>query len=287
MSKCRFVPLAEALLAGFGRMSPRLLHRLADASLFVAMPLLEKRARIVRRNLELCFPALDAAQRERLVRDNLRETARGAFDLLRAWYAGDDALADPCDIRGLEHLRAAREQGRGVLLLCSHFTHAELALRLLRKAGVRGRAMVRGGSRCSEELMRRGRSRIVEGVIGKNDVRGAIAALARGELVAYLGDQDARHRHAFAPFFGVQAATFVAAPDIAARGNALLLPLFSWRDVAGTMQLRIGAPWQEQGAEFAARYMRELEAVVREHPAQYLWMHRRFKTRPQGNPSLY
>jgi KDO2-lipid IV(A) lauroyltransferase len=93
------------------------------------------------------------------------------------------------------------------------------------------------------------------------------------------------------PFFGVPASTLTTTPQIVARGRAVMLPFFFHRADDGAYELRIDAPWagwQEGTPEQAAAiYMRELEAFVREHPAQYLWVHRRFKTRPAGAGDPY
>ncbi|MET1022786.1 MAG: lysophospholipid acyltransferase family protein [Pseudoxanthomonas sp.] len=256
-------------------------------------PLLAGRRRIARINLALCFPELDDDAREALVRANTRASVIGLLEMARAWYAPSSALRGIADVQGLEHLEAAHAQGRGVLLLTAHFPHLDLGARLLGEAlGQPLSCMVRrvGGS-CGERMMEAGRRRVFASVIGKKDVRGLLRALARGGLVAYLADQNFTYNSAFVPFFGVQAATLTTTPDLARRAKVALLPYWCQRLSDGRYRVRVDAPWEEASGEdpaaFAARYMRELEAVIRVHPEQYLWWHRRFKTRPEGEPSPY
>jgi len=128
-------------------------------------------------------------------------------------------------------------------------------------------------------------------VIAKKDVRGLLRSLARGGVVAYAADQDFSYQHAFVPFFGVPAATLTAIPALARRGNAVVLPYWFARGDDGRYTLRIEPPWPGwptgDETQDAARYMAELEQAVRRHPDQYLWVHRRFKTRPPGEPDPY
>jgi KDO2-lipid IV(A) lauroyltransferase len=135
------------------------------------------------------------------------------------------------------------------------------------------------------------RRRAFAGTIAKKDVRGLLRTLSQGGVVAYSADQNFTYQNAFVPFFGVPAATLTTTPQIVARGRAVMLPFFFHRDADGVYQLRIDAPWPgwQDGTpeQAAAIYMRELEAFVREHPSQYLWVHRRFKTRPVGEKDVY
>jgi KDO2-lipid IV(A) lauroyltransferase len=241
----------------------------------------------------LCFPGLDGAQRRRLLRENVRATATGALELLRAWYAPAAALGGLAEVEGLEHLRAATASGRGVLLFGGHFTHSELAARLLQEASGQPVHVVvrRNNNRCLEAMFDGARRRAFAGTIAKKDVRGLLRTLSQGGVVAYSADQNFTYQNAFVPFFGVAAATLTATPDLARRGRAAVLPFWFHRGHDGRYRLRIEPQWSgwpsNDPAADAARYMSELEQVVRQHPEQYLWVHRRFKTRPPGEASVY
>ena len=290
---CGLIAPLEWLAAAIARLPQRLLLALGSGLTFLLWPLLGKRRRYARINLALCFPQLEDAQRSRLLRDNLRATVTGALELLRAWYAPSTALVGLAQVEGLEHLQAATASGRGVLLFGGHFTHSELAARLLAEAsGQPVHVMVRRNNhRCLEDMFERARRRAFAGTVAKKDVRGLLKTLSRGGVVAYSADQNFNYQHAFVPFFGVPAATLVATPELAERGNAVVLPFWFHRDAEGKYRLRIEPQWSGWPSgdpeTDAARYMHELEQVVRQHPEQYLWVHRRFKTRPAGEASVY
>lgn len=289
--RCALLPLLDAGAWLLGRFPPRAVPRLGRALAWLGRPMLRGRRRIARTNIDLCFPALDADARARLVDDTLADTVTGVLELVRAWHAPPAAFAGTT-IDGLPRLRAALERG-GVLLLGAHLTHAEPAVRLIGDAlGRPLHALVRRhNDPCFERWIDRSRCRVLGGTIAKKDVRGLLRALQAGAPVAYMADQDFSYQHAFVPFFGVPAATMTAVPDIVARGRATMLPFWSRRDAEGRLHIRIGPAWEGwpsgDPARDAARYMAELEAVVREAPSQYLWVHRRFKTRPPGEPSVY
>ena len=292
-SACGFIAPLEWMAAAIARLPQRLLLAMGTGLMWLLWPALGKRRRYAAINLALCFPELDEMQRNRLLRDNLRATVTGALELLRAWYAPSGALAGLAQVEGLEHLHAATASGRGVLLFGGHFTHSELAARLLSEAARQPvHVMVRRNNhRCLEAMFERARRRAFAGTVAKKDVRGLLKTLSRGGVVAYSADQNFNYQNAFVPFFGVPAATLVVTPELAERGNAVVLPFWFHRDAQGKYRLRVERQWSNwpsgDATADAARYMHELEQVVRQHPEQYLWVHRRFKTRPAGEPGVY
>lgn len=291
--RCWAIAPMVLVARGIARLPQRVLLALGGALTVVAWPLLGSRRRVARVNIDLCFPALDASARRRLVRDNLVATVTGALELLRAWYAPPEALQGLADIRGLERLRDALGSGRGVLLFTGHFTHTELAMRLLVEAlGQRiGGVVRRNNNPCLEATFAQARGEHFGAALEKKDIRGLLRALQSGQAVAYSADQNFNYQHAFVPFFGVPAATLTTVPALAKRAGALVLPVWLHRDGDGIYHIDIAAPWpawtELPPADAAALYMRELEARVREHPEQYLWVHRRFKTRPEGEVRFY
>ncbi len=291
--RCLLLAPIVSLARAVGRLPPRVLRVLAHAAWLLSWPLLGGRRRIAATNIDLCFPDLSAAERRRLLSANEQESWRGLFDLLRAWYAPAHSLHELARIDGLEHLRAAMDAGQGVLLFTGHFTHTELAVRLLSEAlGLRVRGVVRrNNSACIERELESARAHRSLPTLEKKDLRGLLRALQGGEVVAYSADQNFSYQHAFVPFFGVPAATLTSTAELVRRGRARMLPFWFHRDADGRFVLRIEPTWpgwlEGEPAQSAAIYMRELEAVVRAHPEQYLWMHRRFKTRPPGEADVY
>ena len=291
--RCLATPLLQGLAWCLARLPQGMALAFGRALAWLAWPLLRSRRRVARINVDLCFPALDIRERRRLADASVVNTVIGALELLRAWHAPSWRLRGLADIEGLGHLREALASGRGVLLMCGHFTHTELAVRLLGEAlGRPARVVVRRhNSRCLEAWFERSRAAVYGPSIGKKDVRGLIRALQAGEPVVYSADQNFTYQNAFVPFFGVPAATLTATPELVRRGRAVLLPFWYRREADGRYRIRVEAGWpgwpSEDPVEDAARYMRELETVVRECPEQYLWAHRRFKTRPPGTPPVY
>ncbi len=292
-ARCWFIAPLDLLAAGVARLPQSILLWLGRALTWLLGPAMRKRSRYARANIALCFPGLDDAQRKRLLRDNQRATVTGALELIRAWYAPSSALAGLVEIDGIEHLRAATAAGRGVLLFGGHFTTSELCARLLQEVAAQPVHVVvrRNNHRCLEAMFDRARRSRFAGTIAKKDVRGLLRVLSGGGVVAYSADQNFTYQNAFVPFFGISAATLTATPELARRGKAVVLPFWFHRDADGRYRLRIEPQWSGwpsgDPAADAARYMSELEKVVRQHPEQYLWVHRRFKTRPPGESDVY
>jgi KDO2-lipid IV(A) lauroyltransferase len=285
-------PLAW-LAQGLAKLPQPVLLQLAWLLTWLGWLPLARRRRIAAINLALCFPELDARARQQLLRRNIHSTVMGMLEMIRSWYGGRAALQRLATIEGLPALQAALADGRGVLLLISHVTNVELSVRLLSDAlGRRVRGIIRrNNSPCVEAELEHARNRTFLPTLEKKDLRGLMRALQGGDLVVYAGDQDFSYRSEFVPFFGVPAATLVGTAEIAARGRAQTFVLWSRRDAQGRYHLRVEPAWpgwaEATPAQAAAMYMQALEAQVRQAPEQYLWVHRRFKTRPPGEASPY
>jgi KDO2-lipid IV(A) lauroyltransferase len=258
-----------------------------------AAPLLRARRRVINRNLALCFPELDAAQREALRREAMREMGRMLGEFALGWFASDRKLARlDVGIEGLEHLAAARAAGRGVLLVGGHFSHLELCARLISRR-IRIAGMYRRmDSDVFEWLVLRARLRYADAMFDKDQLRATVKYLKRGGAVWYAPDQDMRGKDSvFAPFFGIPASTITATHHLARLSGAAVLPFFHRRTPAGGYLLKLEAPLENfPGNDVVAdtaRVNAAIERMVREAPAQYLWAHKRFKTRPEGMPAVY
>jgi KDO2-lipid IV(A) lauroyltransferase len=285
-------PLA-GLARVLARLPQRLLLALAASLAWLGRAPLAKRRAIASANLALAFPGLSEQARARLLRDNLRATLMGVLEMLRAWYAPARALRGLYAVEGMDEVRATLASGQGVLLVLSHHTTLELCYRLVSEAlGRPVRLQLRShNSACLEDWLRRARARHFPPQLGKKDTGGLLAALRAGELVIHSPDQDFSYRHAFVPIFGVPAATLVGTAALVEQSGARMFVLWPRRLENATYRLRFEPEWpgwrEAPPEQAAAMYMRALEAEVRQAPEQYLWVHRRFKTRPPGEGSPY
>jgi KDO2-lipid IV(A) lauroyltransferase len=252
------------------------------------------RRHIVQVNIGLCFPELSAAEQAALIDASLRDAGLMLVEFALGWMGSDRQIARiPLQVEGLEHLAAARAQGKGVLLVGGHFSHLELCARLvsqrIRIAGMYRRM----DSDVFEWNVLRARLDYADAMFEKEDIRGTVKYLRGGGTLWYAPDQDMRSKDSvFVPFFGVPAATITATHHLARMSGALVIPFFH-RRLPGSegYMLRLGAPLQDfPGADVrddTARINRCIEQMVRAAPTQYLWAHKRFKTRPPGQPPVY
>lgn len=270
------------------------LYRLGRALGWLTALLPGERRRVAERNLEICLPQLDARERARMLRASLADLGLMLVEFAFAWMGREDAVAlVPCTIAGLEHLELCRRQGRGVLLVGAHFSHLELCARLLSQ-----RFRIAGMYRVMddpvfERSVLRARLRYAQAMFRKDELRAAVKYLRRGGTLWYAPDQDMRGKDsAFVPFFGVPAATITATHHLARLSGAAVIPFFHRRREDGRgYELRLEAPLADfPSADViadTARVNTQIERMVREAPEQYLWVHKRFKSRPPGEEPLY
>lgn len=286
--------LGLALLRWLARRRYRLQMRIA----WLLAPLLARRAgkrrAIAAANIALCFPELDTAARADLVERNLRSTAVSLFETALAWFAPRPVTAGIARVEGLAHLQAALAQGRGAVCLFSHFTTIELGGRLLSEAlGRPMHQMVRPhNDPALEAVIDAARRGFCARTFEKKDLATLLRSLKAGHPVGYAPDQDFNVHMAFVPFFGQPAATLTMSSRIARLSGAPVLQVWIRREASGFgYVLEIDPPLADFPSTDAvadtARIMARLEQKVRETPDQYLWAHRRFKTRPEGAASAY
>lgn len=253
--------------------------------------LLHERRRITLRNLELCFPDWPPAQRAAVARDSFRSTGMAVFESSMAWWRSPAQLAARTRLVGFEQLQQIAGRGQGVLLLGAHYTTLEwvgAAVSHYRQIDTIYRPQ---NNAAMEAFVNWRRRRIYTLQIDRADVRTIYRALREGHVVWYTGDQDFGRRHAvFVPFFGVTAATVTAGARFARANNAPAVTVDFRREANGSYTVEFtplpGWPTGDEPADAAAMNAR-IEAGIRKAPGQYMWYHRRFKTRPAGAPTLY
>lgn len=257
--------------------------------------LAKSRRRIVGANLRVAYPERSEIEREALVDAHFAALGRGLFEAALAWWSPDWRLRGLGRVEGIEHLRAVQSQGQGALLLTGHFTTLELGARFLCLAGVDFHAMYRpyenGLMDYFMHRWRERRSRLP--ALPRDELRTLVKALRGGAAVWYAPDQTLDLRvSVYVPFFGKSVATIVATSKLAQMGRAAVVPYFPSYQGGGRWKVVIEPaladfPGPEQNAD-AARVNAVLEAGIRAHaPAEYFWVHRRFKQVPPGEPDIY
>jgi len=257
------------------------------------MRVLRARRKIAARNLELCFPELDTDARARLLRGHFSALGIGLFEFSRAWWGSITPLRTGLQVEGLEHLAAARANGRGVIVISGHFSTLEVCGRLMCDHAPLAGMYRPHTSPAMEWAVRRGRARYAAAMFPKQDVRGAVRHLKRGGLLWYAPDQDpSRGDAVFVPFFGIPANSLSSTHQLARMSGAAVMPFQHIRRPDGGYTLKLWPvldrfPGDDATAD-TARIIAAIETMTRAAPEQYLWLHRRFKRQPgEEARSLY
>jgi KDO2-lipid IV(A) lauroyltransferase len=264
--------LPLAILAPVGRAFGMLLFALVGA-----------RRRVVLRNLELCLPELGVDERRALARAHFQWLGRSIVERSLLWYASPARLKRLIRIEGDVHL--AERSDRAVMWLVPHFMALDVAgaaTQLFQKQWVASIYQQQSDA-VMDAAIRRGRLRFGQGEV-----------FPRSDSAFFnLPDMDFGERDAaFVPFFGVPAATLLAPSRMARAMNMVVQPVVAQMLPGGRgYVVRFLPAWEGFPSDDAladtARMNRWIEAEIRANPAQYLWVHKRFKTRPKGEPDLY
>jgi len=256
-----------------------------------------KRRHITQTNVALVFPELSQAERDTLTRNIFTSVGISFIETPLSWWGSDKKLASLSQIEGLEHLQAALAEGRGVILLSAHFTCLEIGGRLLSLQQPFAVMYKRHRNALFENKMKQARELHFQSTIERHDVRGMVRELKKNHACWYAPDQDFGRKHSlFAPFMGISAASLEAPMRLAKMSGAKVVPFFPRRRADGRgYQLSIlpaldNFPSGDEVSELlddATRINAIIEKQIRLAPEQYLWLHRRFKTRPKGEPGLY
>ncbi len=252
-----------------------------------------ERRQVTRVNLELCFPELSPGEIRTLARAHFAALGMAIVEIALGWWGTERMLRRLVTISGLEYLEQARHQGKGVVLLSAHFTTLEIGGRLLSMHAPFQVLYRRHKNPVIEFLIQKARTRLYDTAIERGDLRAMIKSLGDGQAVWYAPDQDSGSDNSiFVPFFGIPAATLTTTSRLVAVTGACVVPFFQAR-LPGSRGYRLTLlPALEQfpGDSIEADTRRIMELVedrIRETPEQYVWSHRRFKTRPPGEPPVY
>jgi len=256
--------------------------------------LVGSRRRVALRNLDLCFPELPEGARKRLAARHFGYLGVAAFAQGLAWVGSRRRLARIVKFRGLKHLEAPPRNQPNLILMAPHFIGLELggtAYSALIHAGLYMYQRIRDP--VVDDRMRHSRSRFSAIPVERSDnLRWLVREIRRGNPLFYLPDQDPGRRGIFVPFCGWPTATVPTLSRLARLGAARVIPFYTrylpWgRGLELTLEPPLAPfPTDDQEAD-TARMNRTIEARIRTMPEQYFWVHRRFKTRPPGEPPIY
>lgn len=273
------------VLSAVGNGTGRLLYALAGA-----------RRKVALRNLELCFPELPAKERERLAREHFRWLGRSILERSLLWFAPAERLKSMIQVEG--DVKLAERSPRPVMWLVPHFMGLDVAgVAVLLFQDQYACSMYQAQSNpVMDDIIRKGRLRFGEKaeIFPRSDkALPLIRAIRKGHAFFNLPDMDFGERDAaFVPFFGVPAATLLAPSRMARALDMVVQPVVAEMLPSGQgYKVRFGDPLPgfptDDAVADTAAMNRWIESEIRRNPAQYLWVHKRFKTRPAGEPSLY
>ncbi len=251
-----------------------------------------ERVQIARKNIQVCFPDIPVAEQEQLVENNLKQSLLGYLELATSAFSGYDTLRDKVTIEGLQQLRTAQDNGHPVIVLTFHQTTLELGTFLLGKAVPLAGMYRPSESQIIEKLFSSTRKSYFEKLIPRTDIRDAVKTLQQGIPLVYLADQNiSQNKCEFVEFFGTKASFTTATSRLVKLTGAKVIPFTQQRLADGKgIELTLHQPLAIQGDDPIADQVEIhtfLENYLRKAPDNYLWLHRRFATRPPGELPIY
>ncbi|MGS0693626.1 LpxL/LpxP family Kdo(2)-lipid IV(A) lauroyl/palmitoleoyl acyltransferase [Shewanella sp. 0m-4] len=261
----------------------------------LGMKLVGGRAKTARRNLELCFPDMPKNEVDQLLKENFEQTGKAIFDTANAWWWSDEKIQQHMTIKGQEYVEQTLESGQGVILFAVHCLPLEMGARIFGQFQPGVGVYRPHNNPVMEYLQVKGRLRSNKALVPKRDLRQMVRSLREPNVIWYTADQDfGRSSATFIPFFNVpEAATITGATTLSRLGKAKVLPFFVERNSDDTgYNIEIQPPLDnfpgENEIEDAKRGNKIIEEIISRNKSQYMWLHRRFKTRPnKGDASLY
>jgi KDO2-lipid IV(A) lauroyltransferase len=251
------------------------------------------RREIVQTNIALCFPELSAAEQENLVKAHFHSLGMTITETALTCWGSEAKIRKLSRIINFHHAEEALQAGTGAILLGAHYTTVDISGRILTMDHKLSCSYQALRNPLMNEVIFRARQRIMDRLFSRDEIRQTFRFIKQNNLVWIAADQDSGIKNSvFAPFFGHTAATQTVTSRIARVTRAPIIPYVSRRlkNYQG-YELEFYPPLEnfpgDSLEEDAARTNKILEDFVREMPEQYLWVHRRFKTRPEGMPKLY
>jgi KDO2-lipid IV(A) lauroyltransferase len=279
---------------------PRPLARMLGIALAGAVYHLHRRLRRVGlRNLEIAYPGMAAAERKRIVRGVFISLGRQLAEFCQFPRYTRDNVSQVAVYEGFENFAAAEQRGKGVLFLTAHLGGWEIGSFVHSIHGHKLRIVIRAlDNPYLDHMVQRYRTLHGNSTFEKQDfARGLISAMRAGETVGLLMDQNMTPlAGVFVNFFGVPACTASGIARVALRTEAAVVPAFTiWDSMLAKYRITFAPPLvlaktgddERDVLEATQLFTQVIEEFVRKYPEQWLWVHRRWKTRPEGEKALY
>lgn len=259
-----------------------------------SMRFLKKRTKVAERNLELCFPDMSQEKRDALLIKNFESVGMGIFETGMAWFWPDWRIERWFKVTGRENIQKIQTTGQGIIVIGIHFLTLELGARILGLLNPGIGVYRPNDNPVMDWLQTWGRLRSNKYMLDRKDVKGMIRCLKNGEIVWYAPDHDYGPRKSvFAPLFAVEHAATTTGTSILVRlADPAMIPFTPRRLPEGKgyeliIQPAVAGFPKDDEVKAAAFMNKVVEQEILQAPDQYMWLHRRFKTRPKGMPSLY
>lgn len=270
-----------------------IIYQLGKSLGLLSMKLIGKRKETAKQNLKLCFPDKSQQERDALLRDNFISTGLAIFETGMAWFWSDKRLAKHSSIVGDDYITKVQQSGQGVLLIGIHFLTLELGARILGMSHPGVGVYRPNDNLVMDYVQLKGRLKSNKYMLDRYNTKGMIRALKNGELLWYAPDHDYGPKNSvFAPLFSVEkAATTIGTRILVKLGQPAIIPFTPKREKKGHYIVDVtpvleGYPIDDD--VLAATFMNKaIEHEILKAPEQYMWLHRRFKTRPKGEAPLY
>ena len=254
--------------------------------------LVRSRARITLINLQRCLPELSAQQHRQIARRHFRLLICSGLSIGTMWWASKTRLNRLIKIKGLAHIDRAQKQGHGIILLAPHFVALDAGGLALSKDCVVTSMYQSHKNPVFDYVSIKQRSRFGADLFDHTaPLTRLIRSIRAGKPFYYLPDQNAGARRGiYAPFFGIQASTYPSLGKMAKAGHAVVIPFsnrITWRGIESELDEPMADFPVGDALEDTTRMNLQVEKMVRERLADYLWSHKRFKQQPEGAPDFY
>ncbi|PSU43620.1 lipid A biosynthesis acyltransferase [Photobacterium frigidiphilum] len=270
-----------------------LLRQLGYIIGLLTMHILKKRYRVAKCNLKLCFPEYSENKCGRIVKKNFQYTGMALIETGMAWFWPEWRTRRISSVIGKEMLLKQEENNRGVLVICSHHLNFEMTARIFSQFA-KGYGVYRPHSNpVYEFIQHRGRTRNGHQMIDRKDIKSMLKVLKKGDRLWYLPDHDyGPHNSIFAPFFAVEQAASTA-------GSSVLIDATRCAVISGVTVVENNHYTLHVGNDLSNKIERrnplsaasilnqELENMINRDIPAWMWLHKRFKTRPKGLKDVY